>query len=715
MREHDSPGNAASKSANGLHLACRECQRKKVKCDRTYPCGQCEKAGIQCHISTRKPRAKTGSRAVDAELRSRIAKLEKLVESFADDDGKLPNPETARAAGLGGQERTSSFATPPAFTPGGGTASPGSPRDAASPDTSKYVAGNFWSSLTSEVKALAEVFEEDTRSDDGQTPESVAPSGPYAYDPATGASTQHELILCPPGAIYVMPGVVTEPSHADGQKLLSAFLTHVEILYKLIHVPTLKALIEHGENYLGRAPDAPCNRALRASVFFAAANALTNEESERDFGKPQEQLVTEYRRMVDIALYQTDPLNTTEIATLQALVLYTQSIRVVDASRRAWSLVGLLVRIARAMSIHRELPGESIYLGELRRRLWYNIVFLDCYASIDRGSESAIHPDSFTRLLPAHVNDSDFGPGSTTLSPRQNELTEMSLPLMAMEGSALSLRMSAMEDATSGPSWQQRLELAYSFQKKVHERMLRHCDPAIPEQQMILDTGSAACHSMILRAVRPMQHNPNSIPPRVDSPWVMDLALNILRRSDELWANMSGRWRRMPWVPWQALAVTLAGLCSIRGTEQANEAWALIDKSMARYAPDVADTKDGSLWKPLEKLRIKAAAFRDGVELQRPQKSSLAAMEQSLSATVQKFDPGSNFPAADPATLPMSSTAGAMNYLPPDTSFPVPMDTAAFDFPPEMQASLPNDTSWLDWEAVLQDMDEIRADDMQWM
>ncbi|KAF2216665.1 hypothetical protein CERZMDRAFT_80723 [Cercospora zeae-maydis SCOH1-5] len=676
MRENESPGNAGSKSANGLHLACRECQRKKIKCDRTYPCGQCEKAGLPCHISTRKPRAKTGSRAVDAELRSRIAKLEKLVESFADDDGKLPNADSARAAGVSSShERGAPLTTPPAFTPGvtAGTASPGSPREAPSPDTSKYIAGNFWSSLTTEVKALAEVFEEDNRSDDGHTPDSVAPAGPSAFDATTGTNTQHELILCPPGAIYIMPGAVTEPSAADAQKLLSAFLTHVEILYKLFHVPTLTAFIENGDSYLGRPPDAACNRALRASVFFAAANALTDEESEKSFGKPQEQLVTDYRRMVDIALYQADPLNTTEMATLQAMVMYVQSIRIVDASRRAWSMVGLLVRIARAMSIHRELPGESVYLGELRRRLWYNIVFLDCYASIDRGSESAIHPDSFTRMLPAHVNDSDFGPGSTTLSPRQDGITEMSLALMAMEGSAV-----------------------------------------------ILDTGSAACHSMILRAVRPMQHNPNSMPPRVDSPWVMNLALNILRHSDELWANMSGRWRRMPWVPWQALAVTLAGLCSIRGTELANEAWVLIDRCMARYAPDVADTKDGSLWKPLEKLRIKAAAFRDGVEVQQQQQqqksATLAAMARSLSAHPQKFDAGEDFAADAGATLPMSSiSTTGMNFLPPDPSFPVPLDTAVFDFPPEMHASLPNDTSWLDWEAVLQDMDEIRADDMEWM
>lgn len=94
----DPPPPPASTDANGIQhirLACQACQRKKVnnpaepevdptaltlakiKCDRTFPCGQCQRSNLQCAQSTRKPRAKrVGKRAVDSELRSRITKLE---------------------------------------------------------------------------------------------------------------------------------------------------------------------------------------------------------------------------------------------------------------------------------------------------------------------------------------------------------------------------------------------------------------------------------------------------------------------------------------------------------------------------------------------------------------------------------------------------------------------------------------------------------------
>lgn len=78
--------------------------------------------------------------------------------------------------------------------------------------------------------------------------------------------------------------------------------------------------------------------------------------------------------MVDLVLYQADPLCSTELATLQALAIYVASIRVLDSSRRAWSMVAVLDRVGRAMGIHREYPGEPIYLRELRRRLWYTVM-----------------------------------------------------------------------------------------------------------------------------------------------------------------------------------------------------------------------------------------------------------------------------------------------------------------------------------------------------
>lgn len=307
-------GASASKTSQGLNLACRECQRKKIKCSRTYPCEQCTRASLPCYPSSRKPRVKAGAKAVDAELRSRIAKLERLVETFSGEDGKLPPMDTPRPSSHSPQRPV----VAPAIS--AVTSSPASTGDVSSTDTTRYVAGSFWASLTTEVKALAEAFEEDASpsGDENTTPDQTPPYGA----PAPAGRTTYELIFCPPGALHILPGAATEPTPAVAAELLAAFLSHVEPMYKLFHVPTLKALMQDGQPYLKRAPDAPCNKALKAAVYFAGANALNEDECQIHYGKTRDELVNEFRGIMGLALYHADTMNTNEIATLQALVLY---------------------------------------------------------------------------------------------------------------------------------------------------------------------------------------------------------------------------------------------------------------------------------------------------------------------------------------------------------------------------------------------------------
>ena len=121
--------------------------------------------------------------------------------------------------------------------------------------------------------------------------------------------------------------------------------------------------------------------------------------------------------------------------------------------------------------------------------------------------------------------------------------------------------------------------------------------------------------SSILRAVRPTVQMSGSVPPRLDSPFVLQLAVNALRASQQIEEDPEAeRWRWIFWVPWHALAVALGGLCSIRDTGLAKTAWELVEKAYERNSGSVADSKDGMLWRPIEKLYKKARAFRDGLE-----------------------------------------------------------------------------------------------------
>jgi len=187
----NSESKVTSPERQHIRLACQACQRKKIKCDRFFPCGQCSRSSLQCVPSTRKPRARhIGKRAVDSELRSRISKLEDLVESLS---GEV----------VGGQSQ--------AETPGDDDGA--EPEDTATDPprkssiaVEKYMGSQFWSSLSTEVQALREALEDEPGELDE---EDTTPSNSNSSGPANSAD--YDLLLCPPGTIYVMPGALIEP------------------------------------------------------------------------------------------------------------------------------------------------------------------------------------------------------------------------------------------------------------------------------------------------------------------------------------------------------------------------------------------------------------------------------------------------------------------------------------------------------------------------
>jgi hypothetical protein len=283
-------------------LACQACQRKKIKCDRTYPCGQCTRSNLTCTASTRKQRARhAGKRGVDSELKNRISKLESLVESLSGDIISVPSST--------GSEANVSDLTPSQEPSGSGSA----------PSMRKYVASPFWTSLTSEVQALRDALEEDEP--EGHTPES-APTMSTPPADSELSNVEYDLIVCPPGRIYIMPGRSMEPTETVASQIFDAYLTNVEPIFRLFHYPTLTAFMRDGTTYLGQPVDSPGNQAVKRAVWMAGINSMTDQECLDITGEHQADALNHYRRLVGISLSQADLMNTTDFATLQAFVTY---------------------------------------------------------------------------------------------------------------------------------------------------------------------------------------------------------------------------------------------------------------------------------------------------------------------------------------------------------------------------------------------------------
>ena len=395
-----------------------------------------------------------------------------------------------------------------------------------------------------------------------------------------------------------------------------------------------------------------------------------------------------------------------------------------DTSRRAWTLTAVAVRIARAMGLHHESVPRSAFDTELRRRLWHQIRFLDLFSSLDRGTELLIGIGSYDTPVPKDINDSELDPSSTSIREHEKELTDMSFALMAYDATTHTHRLTIPESKPNGDTWQQRLESAQKFNEAIHEKYLKYCDTSDPFQRLIYGIGNSMINSMILRAVRPMQKHVSSVPPRVDSVYVLKLAMNSIKASEAAQNDPeTQQWRWMMWVQWHALAVALAGLCAIRDTELANEAWIYADQGYARCSRNIADARNGMLWRPIDKLYKKASAFRDhretpGSSISPPEQISEQMQQQQL--TMPPF--GTTYPTPNHFDSPMPHQQIPQNIPGGMPAGGVPNSAMNVNFAGDnsMMSGMDlgnSDMSWMDFERIVEDMSnpaDVGLGDMQW-
>ena len=170
--------------------------------------------------------------------------------------------------------------------------------------------------------------------------------------------------------------------------------------------------------------------------------------------------------------------------------------RIDDKSRFTWTLCSLVVRVARAIGLHRETSAESLttFDREMRRRVWCTIVGLDVQTAADRSAELATPSDGFHCPLPKNINDSEIYPGFNGPLEDREGFTDMTTPLVELESSRLLAYLDF--GVVPGPvteedvSWEGRRRRIVEFQERLERKYLRHCNPKFPLQWFALMIGN---------------------------------------------------------------------------------------------------------------------------------------------------------------------------------------------------------------------------------
>ena len=307
--------------------SCTLCRRRKVKCDRSVPCGNCARVGVECvpTIPSKVPRGRQGGRKrrTDGELLERIAKLEALIENVGgDSDEQRTTPPRMNGTRPVGVTEGPSQATIPdnhGRSKGKSNGATGHRSQAPELGLDRYLGSSLWVTLSKEINGIKDVLNESSGEDDEAEGAQSSTSSPSSSGrqqlPQASASgfvistaTPAEIPSCPtPHQLYAFCDV---------------FLANVDPVFKMLHAPSLRKYLQEGAAELDCSPGNRGLEALKFAISYAATLSMTDEECKRRIGEDRVVLLAKYRTGIEQALAKADFVNTLEMSTLQALTLY---------------------------------------------------------------------------------------------------------------------------------------------------------------------------------------------------------------------------------------------------------------------------------------------------------------------------------------------------------------------------------------------------------
>lgn len=310
----DDPSSGDSNHPS-IPASCTLCRRRKVKCDRTTPCGNCQRSKAECvpFIPSGAARGRQGGRKRkrgEGDILERIAKLEGLVKSIEGD-------ETLQ----GEQERTAGNDTIGSLNANasGGPLETRSQYQPATPRLDKYLAASFWVSLSEEIHGLKDVL-------GGSSDDEDEEAGEMAPLTNTSSSGQQNLQQTNHSGFAILRTTIAEdiihPKPHQVYTFCDAYLANVDPIFKILHGPSLRKYLQENAAELDCSTGRGGLEALRFAIYYAAVTSMDTGECRTRIGEDRTVLLARYRAGTESALAKADFINTVEMSTLQALVIY---------------------------------------------------------------------------------------------------------------------------------------------------------------------------------------------------------------------------------------------------------------------------------------------------------------------------------------------------------------------------------------------------------
>ena len=361
-------------------LACSECRRRKLRCDRGTPCMGCRKRGNEDACTYQRSLSKLEhdrERRVQAE--ARLGRLEQLVQQLAQNE---KGSEPLR------REAISQLSTIQATT---GEEPIETDARISTTNTPVLHGSTNWSSMLEDLRELREVVlpidndfidEEDSDGEQATGSNFILSSRPLL---------SFQTIL----NRYL-------PERRDVDRLTASYFRNIGASAPFIHTSQFRRL------YQGFWKDPSNVPVLWVSMLFSICHIARTTLSA---GKVSESREIKYDDAAAHCLVLGE-YHRPKKFSVESLLLYVQA--------RCWAglgissdiglLLGLLVRLATSMKYHRDpsLFRFSAFEAEMRRRVWSLCLQMDLMISFHLGIPSNVQYPTWDTPPPRNLEDSEF-------------------------------------------------------------------------------------------------------------------------------------------------------------------------------------------------------------------------------------------------------------------------------------------------------------------
>ncbi|KAJ3488117.1 hypothetical protein NLG97_g6262 [Lecanicillium saksenae] len=480
--------------------------------------------------------------------------------------------------------------------------------------TARYVSSGFWSKMNDEINAIRAETQRLTDDDDESDYDESPMETP---DPLSNLIDHHAFILGYRSVDVDLIKLHPLPSHATF--LWSVFQENVEPLVKIIHVPTVDALLREARKDASSL--SPENEALIFVIYFSAITALEPEEVQTNFGADKFVLLARYRFAVEQALAKANFLNTSDITVLQAFTLFLLVGRRHDDSRFCWSLTSLAVRLAQGMGLHRDGTHFDLtpFETEMRRRVWWGLVTLDLRSGEELGTDMVIPDGGYDTHLPLNINDTDISKDSKEFPEPREGRSDCAVAVVRYEICAMARRIhcasSALALRSDKSSIAEKEQMLIEVYQRIEDKFLRHVvdemDPlywvvAMITRVIMAKTCLVIYHPLLFPGAE--EQLSNEVRQRL-----YVAAIEIIECNHKLGTDprcKQYRWLFKTYTTWHAISYVLVETCRRPWTPLVERAWHAVTGYEGDPVELAKKADHAAVFLPLRKLFARARRHR---------------------------------------------------------------------------------------------------------